>query len=77
VLEVLSLKLRDDMSYKVHPVEIVDWQVRKLWSKKITLVKVVWSKHPRKEAMWELEEEMLNKYSYLFELTSKTLVLKV
>jgi hypothetical protein len=24
VLEVLSLKLRDDMSYKVHPVEIVD-----------------------------------------------------
>jgi hypothetical protein len=24
VLEVLSIKLRDDMSYKVHPVEIVD-----------------------------------------------------
>jgi len=40
----------------------VDQQVRKLWSKKITLVKVVWKGHPCEEATWKLEEEMLNKY---------------
>jgi hypothetical protein len=58
-------------------VEIVDRQVRKLRLKEITLVKVVWSRHPREEATWELEEEMLNKFPYLFELDGKTSVLKV
>jgi len=55
----------------------VDRQVRKLRLKEITLVKVVWSRHPREEATWELEEEMLNKFPYLFELDGKTSVLKV
>jgi hypothetical protein len=58
-------------------VEIVDRQVRKLRLKEIALVKVVWSGHPHKEAMWELEEEMLKKYPYLFELDGKTSILKV
>jgi hypothetical protein len=37
----------------------------------------VWSGHPREEATWELEEEMLNKYPLLFELDGKTSFLKV
>ena len=55
----------------------MDRQVRKLRLKEIALVKVVWSGHPHKEAMWELEEEMLKKYPYLFELDGKTSILKV
>jgi len=55
----------------------VDRQVRKLRLKEITLVKVVWSRHPREETTWELEEEMLNKFPYLFKLDGKTSVLKV
>jgi hypothetical protein len=49
----------------------------KLWSKEIVSVKVVWSRHPREEVTWELKEEILNKYPYLFELDGKTSVLKV
>lgn len=77
VLEVQLVKLRDDMSCEVQSVEIVDWQVRKLRSKDIASMKVVWSDHPREETMWELEEHMRNKYLYLFDLDGKTSFLKV
>jgi hypothetical protein len=77
VLEVQPVELRKDMTYEVQPIKIVDRQVRKLRSKDITSVKVVWSGHPREEATWELEEEMLNKYPFLFELDGKTSFLKV
>lgn len=52
VLDSQPVELREDMSYEVQLVEIVDCQVRRLQSKEIALVKVVWSGHPRKEAMW-------------------------
>lgn len=77
VLEVQLVELRDDMAYEVQSVEIVDQQVRKLRSKDIALVKVVWSDHPREETKWELEENMGNKYLYLFNLDGKTSFLKV
>jgi hypothetical protein len=77
VLEVQPVELRKDMTYEVQPIKIVDRQVRKLRSKDIASVKVVWSGHPREEATWELEEEMLNKYPFLFELDGKTSFLKV
>ena len=50
VLEVQLVELREDMSYEVQPVEIMDRQVRKLRSKDITSVKVKWKGHSREEA---------------------------
>jgi len=76
-LEVQPVELREDISYEVQSVEIMDRKGGKLWSKEIVSVKVVWSRHPREEVTWELKEEILNKYSYLFELDGKTSVLKV
>ena len=49
------------------PIAILDRQVRKLRSKEISSVKVLWSHHEEKEAIWELEDDMRRLYSQLFQ----------
>ena len=50
---------------------ILDRQVRKLRSKEIPMVKVVWRNHTNKEATWKLEEEMQVRYPTCFKNESK------
>lgn len=45
---------------------ILDRHVRKLRSKEIPIIKVLWRNHSQKEVMWEVEEEMRFSYPYLF-----------
>ncbi|KAH0738137.1 hypothetical protein KY290_036842 [Solanum tuberosum] len=49
----------------VHP--ILDRQVRKLRTKKVASVKVLWRNQFVEEATWEAEEDMKKRYQHLFE----------
>jgi hypothetical protein len=66
VLEIHPVELRDNMTYKVQPEAIMERQVRKLRSKDIASVKVMWNNHSCEEALWELENKMLEEYPHLF-----------
>ena len=59
VIEYAPLELKEDLTYKVVPTGI-------LRNKVINLVKVEWKNHGEKEATWELETQMREKYPYLF-----------
>ena len=46
--------------------QILDRKDQVLRSRTISLVKVVWRNHIVQEATWEKEEDMKEKYPYLF-----------
>ena len=58
VLEPQTVELDRDLSYQEQPVAIVDREVRKLRSKWILSVKVIWQHHKGSEATWEVEDVM-------------------
>ncbi|XP_070015226.1 uncharacterized protein [Nicotiana sylvestris] len=62
-----TIEIKEGLTYEEVPIEILDRQVRKLRTKDIASVKVLWSNHDSKEATWEVEEDMRKKYPYLFE----------
>ena len=64
------LQLREDITYEEQPVRIVDRKEQELRHRTIQYIKVQWSNHSEREATWELEEEMREKYPYLFEESS-------
>ncbi|WCJ24572.1 hypothetical protein M5689_006522 [Euphorbia peplus] len=49
VLHPEAIKISEDLSHEEQPVAIVDHQVRKLQSKSIPMVKVLWSYHSVEE----------------------------
>uniref|UniRef100_A0A2N9GSB9 Integrase catalytic domain-containing protein n=2 Tax=Fagus sylvatica TaxID=28930 RepID=A0A2N9GSB9_FAGSY len=60
------LQLREDLTYEEQPVRIVDRKEKELRRCIIQYVKVQWRNHSEREATWELEEEIREKYPYLF-----------
>ncbi|XP_070054443.1 uncharacterized protein [Nicotiana tomentosiformis] len=58
VLEAPTIPLDEKLSYKEERMAIVDRQVRKLRSKEIEFVKVLWQNHTFEEATWEIEDAM-------------------
>ncbi|KAK6149317.1 hypothetical protein DH2020_016842 [Rehmannia glutinosa] len=59
--------LMENLSYTERLVRIIDQQIRQLRKREIPMVKVVWQNHNRDEdAMWEMEEDMRNRYPELF-----------
>lgn len=66
VLEYEPINVRKDLSYEEQPVQIIDRKDQVLRSRNISLVKVLWSNHTIQEATWEKEEDMKEKYPYLF-----------
>ncbi|XP_016456997.1 uncharacterized protein LOC107780895 [Nicotiana tabacum] len=67
VLEAPTIPLDEKLSYEEEPMTIVDRQVRKLRSKEIMFVKVIWRNHTVEEATWEVEDTMRVKYPHLFQ----------
>ncbi|XP_070029986.1 uncharacterized protein [Nicotiana sylvestris] len=63
--EIIGVK--DSMSYEEIPVAILDRQIRKLRTKEIASVKVLWRNQMIEEATWEAEEDMKSRYPHLFE----------
>ena len=66
VLEYEPINVREDLSYEEQPVQILDRKDQVLRSRNISLVKVLWRNHTVQEATWEKEEDMKEKYPYLF-----------
>ncbi|EOY26421.1 DNA/RNA polymerases superfamily protein [Theobroma cacao] len=60
--------LQDDLSYEEQPVAILDRQVKKLRSKDVASVKVLWRNHTSEEVTWEAEDEMRTKHPHLFDM---------
>ena len=55
------------LSYEEEPIAILDRQVRKLRSKEIVSIKVLWRNQKVEEATWELEDGMRTRYPHLFD----------
>ncbi|XP_009778406.2 uncharacterized protein [Nicotiana sylvestris] len=61
-----DIHIAEDLSYSEVPVAILDRQVRKLRTKEVASVKVLWRNNNIEEMTWEAEEEMRKKYPHLF-----------
>ncbi|XP_017974478.1 PREDICTED: uncharacterized protein LOC108661560 [Theobroma cacao] len=68
VIRYETIQLKDDLNYKEQPIALLDLQVKKLRSKDVASVKVLWENHTSEEVMWEAEEEMRTKYPHLFNM---------
>ena len=66
VLRDQPVELKDNLTYKEQPMQIVDRREKILRNKVIPLVKVLWKNHERKTATWELEAQMRRQYPQLF-----------
>lgn len=66
VFPVDDIQVTEELSYEEKPVAILDRQVRRLRTKDVASVKVLWQNNNREEMTWEAEDEMKNKYPYLF-----------
>ena len=66
ILEPQTIDMCRDLSYSEQPIAIVDREIRKLRSKWIPSVRVVWQHHKGQEATWESEDIMREHYPQLF-----------
>ncbi|CAH9067662.1 unnamed protein product [Cuscuta epithymum] len=66
VLEKPPVEIRENLNYAVQPVKILDRQVKKLRSKKVPMVKILWKSDRVKEETWETEALMKEQYAFLF-----------
>ena len=66
VLRDKLVELKDNLTYKEQPMQIVDRREQILRNKIIPLVKVLWGNHGIKEATWESEAQMCSQYPQMF-----------
>ncbi|XP_059669234.1 uncharacterized protein LOC132314377 [Cornus florida] len=66
-IDCTEVQIRPNATYVEMPVRIVDSMVKQLRRAEIPLVKVQWNHQDEREATWELESEMKEKYPQLFE----------
>ena len=64
VLKEEPVQIDQKLMYEEQPVAIIDRQIRKLRSKEIPSVKVMWEKHGVEEATWELEQAERSTQNY-------------
>jgi hypothetical protein len=65
-LPLEDLDVKDDLTYKEHPIIILDTSQRINRSRVITMCKVQWSHHSEEEATWEREDELMPEFPQLF-----------
>ena len=61
------LIIHQDLTMECHPVRILDFDDRVIRNRTIRYVKVLWTNQSEREATWELEAQMREKYAELFE----------
>ncbi|XP_059289151.1 uncharacterized protein LOC132042632, partial [Lycium ferocissimum] len=66
VLHHEDIDIDEALCYEKEPVRILDRQVRRLRTKDVISVKVLWRNHNTDEATWEVEEDMKTRYPHLF-----------
>ncbi|WMV59406.1 hypothetical protein MTR67_052791 [Solanum verrucosum] len=67
IIPIEDIGIKDILSYEEIPVQILDRQVRKLRTKEVPSVKVLWRNQFVEEATWEAEKDMKKRYPHLFE----------
>lgn len=65
-----SDEIQNSLSFDKIPVEILDFQIRRLRNKEVLLVKVLWRNQSVEGATWEAEADMRAKYRHLFSASS-------
>ncbi|XP_055822063.1 uncharacterized protein LOC129890554 [Solanum dulcamara] len=73
IFPIEDVQITEELSYEEHHVVILDRQVRRLRTKDVPSVKVLWRNNNREEMTWEAESEMKKKYLYLFPMPSGNL----
>ncbi|WMV51508.1 hypothetical protein MTR67_044893 [Solanum verrucosum] len=66
ILPTANIENKDTLSYGEIPVQILDRQVRKLRTKKVASVKVLWRNQFVEEVTWEAEEDVKKRYPHIF-----------
>ena len=64
--------IKDSLFHEVNPVQILDFHVRKLRTKEVALVKVLWRNQFVEEATWRTEEDVKKIYPHLFKFVNST-----
>ncbi|WMV29334.1 hypothetical protein MTR67_022719 [Solanum verrucosum] len=67
IIQTEDIGIKDNLSYEEIPFQILDLQVRKLRTKEVASVKVLWRNQFVKEATWKAEEDMKKRYPHVFE----------
>ena len=62
-----DIELQEDLSYREHPVAILQETERKTRNKSIKFLKVKWSHHSDREATWEREDHLRFEYPAFFQ----------
>ncbi|WMV28888.1 hypothetical protein MTR67_022273 [Solanum verrucosum] len=68
IIPTANIGIKDNLSYEEIFVQILDRQVRKLRTKEVASVKVLWRNQFVEKATWEAEEDMKKRYPHLFTL---------
>jgi hypothetical protein len=63
-----ALDVQETVEYLKYPVRILDWAEKSTRSTTMHFCKVLWSNHSEREATWEKESVIREKYPHLFEL---------
>jgi len=66
IIDHSELELQPDLSYTEQPMAILDRSVKTLKNKVIPLVLVSWNRHAPREATWEREDIIRERYPQLF-----------
>jgi len=70
VIQVDDLEVSDNLTVETWPVRIVDWEMKRLRSKEIGLVKVIWFGPTGESITWESENQIKESFSELFSLSN-------
>ena len=65
IIQTKNIEIKDSLSYE--EISFLDCQVRKLRTKEVALVKVLWRNQSVEEATWEYEEEIKKRYPHPFD----------
>ncbi|XP_073137337.1 uncharacterized protein [Henckelia pumila] len=66
IIQVDEAELDETLSYFEKPIQILDRKEKQLQTKTIPLMKIQWSRHGVEEATWETEDDIRQKFPYLF-----------
>lgn len=58
--------LAKDLTFEQQLIQILDRRIKRLRTKEVPLVKVLWANQETSEATWETEDEMMKNYPHLF-----------
>ncbi|GKF50739.1 hypothetical protein Tco_0147206 [Tanacetum coccineum] len=66
VMPLEGIHVDDKLQFVEEPVEIMEWEIKRLKQSRIPLVKVCWNSRRGPEFTWECEDSFKNKYPHIF-----------